>query len=301
MLAEVYEKLKQKGLSDSTAALYCRTLRKLNWGEDIKNLNFLKKVPEIVKRMDHLADSTRKSHLTSIISILSCFPAMKTIQDKYYKVLKEYEKAIASVDTSVATKTQRDNWISWPEVLHRWEDLKAAATPLLKKTHLSDAEYLRVLQFVVLSLYVLVPPKRNADWSKMVVGSGTDATKNYFDIKNKKFIFNNYKTVRTHGVLQEEVPPELYRILKAFLKFNPLAKEGEEYPLLVFYNGKPFITNGNIMTRFLNSFFGKNFGCSMLRHAYLTEKYGAEAEEKKKDAAVMGHSLTMQGNYIKDI
>jgi integrase len=301
MLSEVFEKLKKKGLSDSTATLYCRTLRKLNWGEDLKNLNFLKKVPEIVKRMDHLADSTRKSHLTSIISILSCFPAMKTTQDKYYKVLKEYEKVLASVDTSVATKTQKENWISWPEVLHRWESLKTAATPLLKKTHLSDAEYLRVLQFVVLSLYVLVPPKRNADWSKMVVGSGDDATKNYFDLKNKKFIFNNYKTVKTHGVLTEEVPSELFRNLKAFLKFNPLAKEEKEFPLLVFHNGKPFGASGNIMTRFLNNFFGKNFGCSMLRHAYLSNKYGAEEAEKKKDAAVMGHSLATQTNYIKDV
>lgn len=300
MLSEVHEKLKQKGLSDSTAALYCRTLRKLNWGDDMKNLNFLKKVPDIVKRMDHLADSTRKSHLTTIISILSCFPNMKSTQDKYYKVLKEYEKAIASVDTSVATRTQKENWISWPEVLQHCENLKVAAVPLLKKTHLTDAEYQRVLQFVVLSLYVLVPPKRNADWSKMVVGTGADPSKNYFDLKNKKFIFNSYKTVKTHGVLVEDVPPELFKILKSFLKFNPLAKESE-FPLLVFHNGKPFSTNGNIMTRFLNNTFGKRFGCSMLRHAYLTAKYGAEEAEKKKDAAVMGHTLQTQTSYIKDV
>jgi len=300
MLSEVYEKLKHKGLSDSTAALYCRTLRKLNWGEDLKNLNFLKKVPDIVKRMDHLADSTRKSHLTSIISILSCFPAMKTTQDKYYKVLKEYEKAIGAVDTSVATRTQKENWIAWPEVLRHWEDLKAMATPLLKKTHLSAEEYQKVLQFVVLSLYVLVPPKRNADWSKMVVGTGADPSKNYFDIKNKKFYFNSYKTVKTHGALNENVPPELFKILKSFLKFNPLCKESE-FPLLVFQNGKPFSSNGNIMTRFLNSTFGKRFGCSMLRHAYLTAKYGDEEAEKKKDAAVMGHTLQTQTSYIKDV
>jgi hypothetical protein len=33
----------------------------------------------------------------------------------------------------------------------------------------------------------------------------------------------------------------------------------------------------------------------------LSNKYGAEEAEKKKDAAVMGHTLATQSSYIKDV
>jgi len=39
----------------------------------------------------------------------------------------------------------------------------------------------------------------------------------------------------------------------------------------------------------------------MLRHIYLTDKYGASAEQLKEDAADMGTSVsTIQNQYIKE-
>ena len=37
----------------------------------------------------------------------------------------------------------------------------------------------------------------------------------------------------------------------------------------------------------------------MLRHIYLTNKYGDDINEMKKDAEAMGHSTTEQKEYIK--
>jgi hypothetical protein len=38
----------------------------------------------------------------------------------------------------------------------------------------------------------------------------------------------------------------------------------------------------------------------MLRHAYLTGKYGAVREDMKEDAKAMGHTVeTQQTNYVK--
>jgi hypothetical protein len=40
-------------------------------------------------------------------------------------------------------------------------------------------------------------------------------------------------------------------------------------------------------------------GSSLLRHSYLSHKYADVAEEKKKDADLMMHSVAMAEGYIK--
>jgi hypothetical protein len=38
----------------------------------------------------------------------------------------------------------------------------------------------------------------------------------------------------------------------------------------------------------------------MLRHIYLSSKYGDDLKEREKDAKIMGHSLQTQKDYIKN-
>jgi len=45
--------------------------------------------------------------------------------------------------------------------------------------------------------------------------------------------------------------------------------------------------------------FDKRLGSSLLRHSYLSHKYADVAEEKKKDADLMMHSVEMAEGYIK--
>jgi hypothetical protein len=67
---------------------------------------------------------------------------------------------------------------------------------------------------------------------------------------------------------------------------------------LVHYDGSPFIAINSI-TRVLNRIFGKNVGSSMLRHIYLSSKYGDVKNEQAKDSKAMSHSIGMQKDYIK--
>jgi hypothetical protein len=69
-------------------------------------------------------------------------------------------------------------------------------------------------------------------------------------------------------------------------------------PLLVDYNDKP-LTNINSITYIINKIFKKKIGSSMLRHIYLSGKYGDELKERQKDANMMSHSVEMATDYIK--
>jgi integrase len=59
-------------------------------------------------------------------------------------------------------------------------------------------------------------------------------------------------------------------------------------------------TSGSAMTKALNRIFGKKVGASMLRHSYLTSKYGKVTDEMAKDAELMAHSVSQQSDYIKE-
>jgi hypothetical protein len=57
--------------------------------------------------------------------------------------------------------------------------------------------------------------------------------------------------------------------------------------------GEPLVAV-NAITRILNKIFGKKVGSSMLRHIFITDKYGGAKTEMEKDAEAMGHSVAEQ-------
>jgi hypothetical protein len=63
---------------------------------------------------------------------------------------------------------------------------------------------MNLLGYVLLSLYVLLPPRRNQDYQDLYVVKKWKADlskdKNYYDSTAHKFIFNKYKTSKAHGV-----------------------------------------------------------------------------------------------------
>ena len=136
---------------------------------------------------------------------------------------------------------------------------------------------------------------------------------NLLVLNSQEFVFKNYKTATTYGEQRFKIPDELMAIITRYLhargiefkepaatKRTKTPKTEQRFapePFLVQANGKPFNNNG--ITRILNRVFGGRVGSSMLRHIYLSGKYGNILEEQKKDAEAMAHSVGMQKDYIK--
>jgi hypothetical protein len=127
--------------------------------------------------------------------------------------------------------------------------------------------------------------------------------KNYLDFDKKAFIFNVFKTSRKEGQVVEEIPDELFSIILQYFKHHPLLGKKvtrlTNAPFLVYQDGEP-LSQVNAITRILNKIFGKKVGSSLLRHVYLTEKYGDVKKEMQDDAKAMSHSVqTQQTTYVK--
>ena len=303
--------LKNKGLSDSSIKLYTKNLSKLNDGLPLKNFKFLENVDEVMTKINHLKPTTRKSYLTCIVSILNTYKDNKKLTkicDKYYTHMNEAVKQLKETPTDVMSKTQSENWIDWNDILEIRNNIHTTVMKFVNNKELSLNQYSQLLNLVVLSLYVLTPPRRNQDYALMNIvktkENANDKTINYLILDEKTFDFNVYKTAKHNEDTVINIPEDLYHVIEMYIKHHPLLKNGKvnkttDIVFLVNHSGEP-LKAVNSITRILNKIFGRKIGVSMLRHSYLTYKYGNEVKEMKDDAEKMGHSVQTQKDYIKD-
>jgi hypothetical protein len=309
----VLDNLNTKLISPSSLNLYTKNLIRLNDGKEIKNLKFLKNTENILDKIKDYKPNTRRTYIISIVSLLKQEPKLKKLYDIYYKILLEYNTTLKNNNDK--SETQNDNWISQEQVLEKQKELENILPVIINKKSITQDQYEKLFNLLILSLYTLNPPRRNLDYLKMNLVSkyipdiasnilpDIKDNNNYLDLFNKNFIFKNYKTKKTYNEQVVPINDNLLNIIKVYLKFHPLKKEikGKKFnvPFLVNFDGDEY-KNSNDITRILNKIFGKKIGSSMLRNIFLTNKYSDNLKELNEDAKNMGTSKnTIESNYIK--
>lgn len=293
MEQEIINKLKEKGLKDKSIKLYLTILKNLNDKREIKNFKFLEKPKKILDKIKDYKLTTQRNILIAIVSTLKILD--NDLYKSYYDTMNEYNNKIENDNkNNEKSETQSKNWIKWENVENKFNELN---NNIKLSKNISEKQYDNILDAVILGLYVLIAPRRNKDYLLMKVskdGKNLDDKYNWLDMKKKQFIFNDYKTSKTYGKQIIDINNDLINLLKKYLKYK---KDGEGF-LLVKFSGERFKSDNSI-TRRLNKIFDKNISSSMLRHIFLSDKYGKVNEEMKKDAENMGHDINMQKEYIK--
>lgn len=286
--------LKAKNLSDGTVSLYLRNLKKLNGDVPLTSFKYLQNIDDVLQKIAPLALNTQRSYLISVVSSLNTdMGSPKGLSKKYYDHMISKNKEVREVPSSKLSTVQRDNWCKWEDVVTKRDELKEQLQKWLKPRKASGpVDWDLMLKYLVLCLYTMVPPRRNKDYIDMLLKPSD--TENYIDMKKREFVFNDYKTSKTYGSQIIQIPDELFNVLSKLLRYHPGGAH-----LLVDPQGAPL--NGvNGMTRLLNRIFQKRISSSMLRHIYLTDKYGDVTKEREKDAEAMGHSMGTQTAYVKE-
>ena len=306
MIALKKKFLEEKKVAETTANAYLKTLWMLNGKKPFKNLNFLKKTDEITDRISKYAESTSRALYATALSALSLY---KSTFAKYYTFYLDKVKTKSTEFRQQEAKhekseKQKENWLEWSEVLKARDELKANIDNLKKK--IDNAEYDKLLQYVILALYTEIPPRRNKDYLDLYIVKKFkegDDTKNYLDLTAKKLIFYTYKTSKKYGKQEVDVPDSLMTIVNLYLKYHPIWKTAsnrkDPVKFLVTFDGTP-ISTVNFITRTLNKIFKKKVSSSMLRHIYLSDRFKDDTNERQKVAVEMGHSIGQQSDYIKN-
>jgi len=237
--------LESRQLSQNSINLYKRNLLKLNDNKPLKSFNFLKNKEDIMNKIKELKPTTQRSYIISICSVLRDIPKYKKMYKEYFELLKDFNNEL-KVNTD-KTEKQVKNWISQDEVLSVHKKMKEDVMNLLtKKRKIDKATFNKLLNYVILSLYTLINPRRNKDYSLMKIASNTeDDNHNYLIIDKKKkmkFILNKYKTEKKYHSVEIEVPDDLKEVIELYLKYHPLKSELKkkefDIPFLVDETGK---------------------------------------------------------------
>ena len=136
-----------------------------------------------------------------------------------------------------------------------------------------------------------IAPRRSQDFTEMKL-KNYSKTDNYY--KAGKFYFNIYKTSQHYGeqvIDVKEKAPEFYKLLQKWVKLNPT-----DY--LLFSSNQVKFTSPQV-TKAFDGMFGKKASTNILRHSYLTGKYGELQNEMINDSVMMSHSPATQSLYIK--
>ena len=292
-LQSIFEK-RDKPIGESSQKLYARNLFKLNDSKEVTDLNFLKDMKHVLGIIQDYKPTTQRSFIISACVVLK--NSNEKLYQQYYELLTTMNNGL-KVRTE-KTETQEDNWMSQAEIEDKLKSLE------VNKKITNKKEYAQMLHHLVLSLYVLQAPRRNIDYCLMKLSNDmTDTNFNYLDLKNKQFIFNNYKTDHKYNTIQIPIEPDLMGIIQSYLKHHPqkskLKNKKHDVHFSVWMDGEPINKSGDI-TKILNKIFGRNIGSSMLRNIYLTSKYGVMMQELKDDTSDMGTSVDVALNtYIK--
>ena len=300
------KKFEDKNLAGSTIRYYLTNIEKLNDKEPLNDLNFLDDKEKIIASLKKdKKPNTQRNYLISIVAVLSLDPKKKALYNSYYKDMMAMNKELKSEEAkNLKSETQKENWIEKKEIDDVYEKYKSAVNKFKNDKTLSENKFDILLKFVVLSLYTLTAPRRNKDYTNCYLVKNEkdlDDTLNFVDITNKEFVFNDFKTKKSEGQQIIKIPDDLMSVLNIYVKFHPLINEKDkkfEVPFLVNHEGVP-LSNTNSLTLILNRIFQKKIGSTMLRHMYLSNKYGDVLKEQQEDAKNMGHSISMQKDYIK--
>lgn len=251
-------------------------------------------------KIEDKSPNTRKNYLASIVKLLRMMPESEanTKLIGIYSKLMNTEIENTKPDNHYNEK-QKANLMTMAEIDNIRDTMLAGIKPA---DFAKRINYDMLLDHMILSLYTMQPPRRNEFFDMLLAKSPSDVDDSHnwllWTPKKKEFIFQRYKTAKTYGSERIAVAKPLVEVIKNYLKYRDMIALPENNAFLVKYGNQNF-DNSNDITRRLNRTLGKNVGASMLRHIYLSEKYGAVIKMMEQDAGKMAHSTDQQKDYIK--
>lgn len=265
--------------------------------------DFIKHHKEIVDKLDEsLTPIVRKSKISAIVSLIDDtnnknHPKELVEALQYYRNSMKKDMAIVKERylSQELTEKQQANMMSQDEIMKVYNQIKAQALPLFKLSKLNRSQFNTLQSYVLLSCYVLIPPRRSQDYADFKIRNIDENVDNYMTNfnKNKKkglssFVFNSYKNSKRLGrQVMNDIPKSLEKIINQWMEYN------KSDWLLVNLKGEKI--DQSRMNQWFNNIFEKNIGTSMLRHIYATNMLGdVDLSKIKAVSESMGHANIQQ-------
>ena len=292
-------------IKQNSLRAYLISLRKMNQNKALEDLKFLKDYDKIIEFLNKLKLSTKRNYISSILVVLRAYN-----KESYDDVLQRYRDYLTGLNTEYNTfisshqknLNQKENWTDL-QLLKKGLRLyqnKIRDLNLFTKEKLNSKQLNIIQSYLVIALYTLQAPVRlNYSDMKIIKNENEiEEGKNYLlniSRNKKQFIFQDYKTSKKHGRINQPITKDLNTIINKWLKVNKTDN------FLIDQKGHPM--NANQLGKFITKSFdftGKKITLNLLRHIYISQSIDLEAIKKSKELAKsMHHSSDMQEMYAK--
>ena len=293
---EVIETLKKNrpNLTHSSLKTYSYIIRKLLGKLQLEPKQVNKILDNPKKVLEILSSETPQTRKTILAVLISLFGRNDKTEAFHNQMLIDANQYSELQKAQRKTDKQEKNWMSWNDIIKIYNDLYKHLSPLLKKNEPTKKDILKLVDLIMLAVYVLIPPRRSADYIHMKIRNYDPEKDNYLDLKKGIFVFNQYKTVKTYNRQEVKLTPKLKQLLKKWVAINPT-----DYLL---FDTKLNPLSPSRLTLKLNDLFDRQISSSMIRHIFISEvvlKDAPKILEREKIAQAMGHDIDTQSIYAK--
>jgi hypothetical protein len=210
-------------------------------------------------------------------------------------MLEDAEILKKKVDKQEMSEEMTENWVSQNDIKAKLDELKKEA---LKQYKSATPDLQQIQLYIILALLgaQYIAPRRLKDYTHFKIKNIDKEADNFIDNPKGELVFNAFKTAK-FGQQRIDLPKDLKAILTKYIKINPT-----EY--LLFDVNFSQLSSSQLNQR-INKIFGatKSVGVNMLRHSFLTEKFGDSIGKKKELASTMenmGSSIGEAKFYIQN-
>ena len=274
----------------TTYASILKNLHKKVFDDKTFSLNDFNETERVLDYLKDVPANKRKTILSALV-VVSSGRVADEYRTKMNEDVSDYNREIQKQTKS---DTQRENWVETAEIEEIFRNLENNAKILYKKANKSVSDLQEIQNYIIIALLGggFIAPRRSLDYCNFKIKDIDRENDNFLD-KNK-MVFNSYKTAKTYGQQEVEIPKTLKSILTKWIKLNPT-------PYLLFDTNMNQLTNVKLNQR-MNRIFDGKISVNAMRHTYLTDKYKKTSEENRElaeEMTNMGSSVNMAETYIK--
>lgn len=286
-----YIHTKRPTLSKSSITTYASILKNLYlkvFKDDDMDLGKFDNSEPVLSFLKDMPPNRRKTILSALVIITD----KKAYRDLMAEDVRDYNK---DINKQEKTPAQEASWVETNQVKEVCDDLKKVADLLYKKKQMTSADLQQIQNYIIMCVLggSYISPRRSKDYVDFKIRNVDKDKDNY--IEKGKFVFNSYKTAKTYGKQEVEIPTQLRNIVNKWIKTNPT-----DYLLFDANGGK--LSAVKLNQRINKIFDGRKVSVNQLRHTFLTDKFGDTIAKKALVADTMedmGSSSAMLDTYVK--
>jgi len=297
-------------IKDSTIKSYEANLNKLKKLFDTDNYSFLKNIDEVMDKIGDKHFTTIRNYLNAIIILLLAL----NHDDKYNDLIKEYQSKRDDLNkqyedenaTGKISEKQEKNFIPYEDLVKMinkmGDDLKG-----FKKKELSAKDKMLLQIYIIFQIHIRLPMRNDLSQMEAITKRAYNKlsiedkkAKNYLVVeKGKMFmVLNKFKTSSKYEELKFDIPKDLERLLRSYLKINGMGV------MFKSSTGKALSRNqiSQLLIKYSKKYTdGKSISTTILRKIILSHKFGDLKKEQEEMSKITGHSVeTMNKVYIKE-